>query len=67
MVIAPPVADASSALDDTEFLSNVQLLISIRIFGGLPSLDTVGSLKPIHIDALFEVPVATAPPDAEQL
>ena len=67
MVIAPPVADASFALDDTEFLSNVQLLMSIRIFGGLSSLDTVGSLVPIHTDALFEVPVAIAPPDAEQL
>ena len=66
-MIAPPVADASCALDDTEFLSNVQLLMSIRIFGGFLSLDTLGVPSLIHIDALFDVPVATAPPDAEQL
>jgi hypothetical protein len=62
---APPFADASAEIDETELLKKVQPRIFSCIRGGEFVLNS-GSFMPSHTDARYEVPDATAPPVAVQ-
>ena len=65
MAKAPPPAEAATDVDFTVLFKKTQLRMVTRIGGGLV-VDSVGLATCSQFDARYDVPMTTAPPDAEQ-